>query len=94
LTVNGRGRAFFAWKEKEHLTVVLIPRSKHRPNCYTLEEANQRLISPGALDMAGVLVTARLKDFNQLTSKEAQKIIQEVALPFDEAEAIAEKYKN
>jgi len=29
-----------------------------------------------------------------LTSKEAQKIIQEVALPFDEAEAIAEKYKN
>jgi len=94
---NGETEAkfnIFAWKEKEHLTVVLIPRSKHRPNCYTLEEANQRLISPGALDMAGVLVTARLKDFNQLTSKEAQKIIQEVALPFDEAEAIAEKYKN
>lgn len=84
----------FAWREKERLIVVLIPRSKHRPKCYASEGTNQHLVSPGALDMAGVLVTARPEDFNQLTSKEVQEIIQEVALPFNEAEAIAEKYKN
>ena len=84
----------FAWREKEHLIVVLIPRSKHRPQCYTSEDTNQRLISPGALDMAGILVTARPEDFSQLTNEEVQKIIQEVALPFDIAETIAENIKK
>lgn len=83
----------FVWKENGLLTVILIPRSKHRPACYSATGDKQRLVSPGALDMAGILVTARPEDFERMDAKEVRNIIREVGLPFDEAEAISQKYK-
>lgn len=84
----------FAWKERNKLIILLIPRSKHRPECYSAEDESQRLISPGALDMAGVVVTVRPEDFEQMTAEEINQIISEVGLPFHEAEAIANSYKQ
>ena len=72
----------------------MIPRSKHRPECYSAEDESQRLISPGALDMAGVVVTVRPEDFEQMTAEEINQIISEVGLPFHEAEAISNSYKQ
>ena len=84
----------FAWCEGEKRIIVLIPRSKHRPDCFHAQGEVQRLISPGALDMAGILVTARPDDFEKMNPEEVQAIIREVGLPFEEAEAIAKKYKQ
>lgn len=84
----------FAWMENERLIVLLIPRSKHRPDCYFAQGEAQYLISPGALDMAGVLVTARPEDFERMDAQKIKKIIQEVSLTFEQAEAIATKYKR
>ena len=84
----------FAWMENERLIVLLIPRSKHRPDCYFAQGEAQYLISPGALDMAGVLVTARPEDFERMDAQKIKEIIQEVSLPFEQAEAIATKYKR
>ena len=84
----------FAWRENGRLTILLIPRSKHRPNCFFAEGEAQLLVSPGALDMAGILVTARPEDFERMTADKARDIIREVGLPFDQAEAIAQKYKR
>ena len=80
--------------ENERLIVLLIPRSKHRPDCYFAQGEAQYLISPGALDMAGVLVTARPEDFERMDAQKIKEIIQEVSLPFEQAEAIATKYKR
>ena len=84
----------FAWREENKQIILLIPRSKHRPDCYQADDQTKRLVSPGALDMAGILVTARPEDFEQLTATEVKNIIREVGLPFHEAEAIANKYKQ
>ena len=84
----------FAWRENGRLIVLLIPRSKHRPDCFFAEGDDQLLVSPGALDMAGILVTARPEDFEKMNAEKAAEIIREVGLPFEEAEAIANKYKQ
>ena len=70
----------FAWNDpKRGFTVAYIPRDRHRPSCYTAEGDAQRLVSPGALDMAGLLVTPRREDFERLTEAEIQTIYDETA---------------
>lgn len=84
----------FAWREEDRLFILFIPRSKHRPDCFFAEGNDRYLISPGALDMAGILVTARPEDFERMNGERAASIIREVGLPFEQAEAIVQKYKQ
>ncbi len=71
----------FARKDKEgRYEVTLFLRSQHRPSCYGTE-AGQRLVSPGALDMAGLLITPRLEDYESITAEEAEAIYNEVSSP-------------
>ena len=69
----------------------------------TMEEANayvqskaegseQMLISPGALDMAGVIVTTRQEDFDKITEEKVASIIKEVGITVEEAEKIPGRY--
>ena len=70
-----------AWREEERVVTILLPREKHRPACYTAScEADRMLISPGALDMAGLVITPRKEDFDQLTPSLLVKTVGEVAL--------------
>lgn len=70
----------FAWMdEKRGFTIAYFPREKHRPACYTAEGDRQILVSPGALDMAGILVTPRKEDFDKLTPADILQIYNEVA---------------
>ena len=43
------------------------------------------LISPGALDMAGVIVTTRQEDFDKITEEKVASIIKEVGITVEEA---------
>ena len=71
----------FAWTdEKRGFTVACFPRSNHRPLCYEAEGSEQLLISPGALDMGGMIVTCREEDFNKITAEDIRQIYHEVAL--------------
>ena len=56
---------------------VVIPRRKHRPACYFNEGEAQKLISPGALDMCGLLIVPRQEDFESLSPQEAFGILRE-----------------
>ena len=56
-------------------------RQKHRPDAYFAEGKNRIFISPGAIDMAGVIITPRLDDYNRLDCKTIRDIYQEVSLP-------------
>ena len=67
-----------AWKEGEKYIIVIIPRKKHRPDCYFAEGDSQLMVSPGALDMAGIIVTPRKEDFDKITADDIRNIIQEV----------------
>lgn len=70
----------FAWQDKQRgLTMAYFPREKHRPACYTATGGEQLLVSPGALDMAGLLVTPRKEDFYKITESDITQIYKEVA---------------
>lgn len=81
-----------AWRENERLITLVIPRAKHRPACYFAEGSQQRLISPGAIDMAGLLIAPRAEDFDALTETEALSILRECAITLDEAQAIVSQF--
>ena len=67
-------------KDGDGWTTIVFPRSKHRPDCYFAEEVARRVISPGALDMAGILIAARREDYENITVTEAASILREVSL--------------
>jgi ATP adenylyltransferase/5',5'''-P-1,P-4-tetraphosphate phosphorylase II len=83
-----------AWKEGQKNILVIIPRGKHRPDCYFAEGASQRMISPGALDMAGIIVTPRKEDFDKITPEDIRSIMQEVGLSQETAQEIITKIRN
>ena len=86
-----------AWRQKgapgedDSVVIVLFPRRKHRPDCYFAEDNKRLLVSPGALDMAGLIITPRKEDFERLDAEQAAAILREVTLPEEEMARITDK---
>jgi hypothetical protein len=59
---------------------MLFPRRAHRPGFYYAEEPHRRLISPGAIDMGGQLVTVRESDFEALDAQQVQELYRETCI--------------
>ena len=59
---------------------LVFPRAAHRPACYGAPEPQRRLVSPGAIDMAGVIVTVREQDFEDLDAAAVQTVYRETSL--------------
>lgn len=57
---------------------AIIKRGKHRPACYYAEGDAKKLVSPGTLDMCGLVITPRESDFETLTEKDILSIYREV----------------
>ncbi len=70
--------------------LVVVPRAKHRPACYDAAGNEQRLVSPGTLDMAGLLITPRECDYKNISPDEAAAILREVAIGDDAADDVCE----
>ena len=64
-------------RQGEVITAI-IPRSKHRPECYYAEGVHKIMISPGAVDMFGLVITPRKEDFGSLTEKQVLDIYRQV----------------
>ena len=78
------------YERGEGWVTIIIPRSKHRPDCYSTVMDNGRMVSPGTLDMAGLMVTPLEKDFIGITADEALAMLNEVAIDDDMVDAIIE----
>jgi hypothetical protein len=59
--------------------LILFPRLTLRPAAYFREEPERLLVSPGAVDMGGMLITPREKDFLALDLEIVRGIYREVA---------------
>ncbi|MCH5226221.1 MAG: DUF4922 domain-containing protein [Muribaculaceae bacterium] len=70
--------AFFWRNEDNEIRMLAIPRTKHRPERYFMQPPLRRAISPGAIDMTGVIVVPIEEDFNIITEEEIKDIYQEV----------------
>lgn len=82
-----------AWRKCEEFITVVIPREKHRPNAYFAEGGAQVMVSPGALDMSGLIITPREEDFRKLTDEKATAILQECGISPEKVETIVNKLK-
>jgi Domain of unknown function (DUF4922) len=60
------------------LRVVLFPRAAHRPASFGTDDG-QVLVSPGLVDMLGLLITPRREDFDNLDGGSVAKIYREVS---------------
>ena len=73
---------------EDEIVILIFPRKKHRPACYRQTGEHQLLVSPGALDMGGLLITPREKDFRTLTAGLATDILREVTLSEEELKPV------
>ena len=80
-----------AWRGDDEFISVVFPRKKHRPDCYFKTGDEQLLVSPGALDMSGYLITPRREDFERITPEAVEAILKECALSPDEFETLKDR---
>lgn len=78
-----------ALHNKGTLYAVLFPRVSHRPSNFGHDPAPQNvLVSPGLVDMLGLLITPRREDFDHLTGEAVAKIYREVSRDRKELAAV------
>ena len=82
-----------SWRKGEEFISVVIPREKHRPEAYFAEGDAQFVVSPGALDMSGLIITPREEDFRKLTEEKALSLLQECGVSEEKMIAIIAKLK-
>ena len=80
-----------AWRADDEYVSVVFPRRKHRPDCYYKDNDEKLLVSPGALDMSGLIITPRREDFERITPEQALAILGECALSVEDMEALKER---
>ncbi len=78
-----------AWRKGDEYLSVVFPREKHRPDCY-----GEVLVSPGAIDMAGLVITPREDDFRSLTAEQTLAILREVSLSQKAFDKVVEHLQN
>ena len=83
-----------AWRKGDEYISVVIPREKHRPDAYFAKGDAQVMVSPGALDMSGLIITPREEDFHKLTEESATTILQECGISTEKMNSIVTKLKT
>lgn len=71
--------AFFWIGDKGMLRVLLIPRRAHRPQCWYADDDTHLTVSPGALDMAGLLILPVKEDYDRITENQIREIYSQTA---------------
>jgi len=83
-----------SWRHDDEYLSVIFPRGKHRPDCYYAQGNDQFVISPGALDMAGLIITPRQEDFERLTPEKALSILNEVSLSKEQLQQVIDRLQD
>ena len=82
-----------AWRKGDEFISVVIPREKHRPDAYFAEGEAQMMVSPGALDMAGLIITPREEDFSKINLDKATSLLRECGISAEKMEAVVSNLK-
>lgn len=82
-----------AWRKGDEFISVVIPREKHRPDAYFAEGEAQMMVSPGALDMAGLIITPREEDFSKINLDKATALLCECGISAEKMEAVVSNLK-
>jgi hypothetical protein len=80
--------------ERSEWTLILFPRRKHRPSCYDAEGKGQIKVSPGAIDLLGVLVVPDPLHFARIAPIDLAEILDEILLEDDEFEDLLDEVRE
>lgn len=69
-----------AWYDQGRYLLIVYPRAQHRPSCFFAQAEDQILLSPASVDMAGLLITPRMEDFEKIKPSDIETIFSEVCL--------------
>ena len=83
----------FCTKKEGKWRLLIFPRRKHRPDAYYREGKDSVLVTPGAVEMGGLLITIREDDFLKMTPALAEEIYREVSQPAEVIEEIVNRIK-
>lgn len=81
-----------AWRNNKKWVAVIIPRTKHRPDCYFAEGEENMLISPASVDLGGFFIAPVEKDFEKINEKNIEAILQEVCFDKNNFQKIIEEF--
>lgn len=74
---------------EDEIVSLIFPRKKHRPACYP-----DVMVSPGALDMGGLVITPREEDFRAMTPSLVADILREVTLSDEELLPVTDRISD
>jgi hypothetical protein len=57
---------------------ILLPRRAHRPACFYRQDSGRMVVSPGAVDVGGLVIMPRQQDFERVDSRMLLQIFAEV----------------
>jgi len=66
--------------EERKWRLVIFPRRKHRPDAFFKDGDARVVVSPGVIDMGGLLITPVKRDFERLDASAVEGIFREVSL--------------
>lgn len=69
-----------SFMENDKYIIHIFPRKLHRPWQFSAKGDAQLLISPGALDMAGMFITPRKEDFDKIDRDDIEDIYSQVSM--------------
>lgn len=72
-------------------SMVVFPRSRHRPSCFFAETDARMLISPGVIDMAGVVIVPRLEDYERLDDQALAAVFREVSIDAEDFDRLCDR---
>ncbi|MGQ7868912.1 DUF4922 domain-containing protein [Sunxiuqinia sp. sy24] len=74
--------------------LILFPRDQQRPRQFFAEGASQILMSPASVEMGGLVILPRKKDFKQLTACDVRDIYGQVSINDADFEELKAKIKQ
>jgi hypothetical protein len=80
-----------AYHQQQEWVFYLFPRSKHRPQAF---HTGELMVSPASIDLCGIFVVPRWRDFEKLTGETIGKIFDEVTLPTGQFRELAARLER
>lgn len=69
-----------SFMENNKYIIHVFPRKLHRPWQFSAKGKAQLLVSPGAVDMAGMIITPRKEDFDKIDRNDIEDIYSQVSI--------------
>lgn len=83
-----------AFYQNGQWTVCLFPRKKHRPAQFFEEGESQFIFSPGTVDMGGMLILPREKDFRKITEELTENMFKQLIFNTQEFDNVKSLIRN